>query len=406
MYTLRFHETLEGGSSMYPPTTPPTAHGQALGPEAELNTHSYMGGWGYAAGGAASIFSTRNTNPLFTSGHPFLGPLAQHSAVARSAITWGVPMQQQPSQLLSGTAMATVSWPHTTVLYVQDIHTAVRELRHAQANTAPDFLKVFNRGCPSPLASIHWVDGNTRHLRIYTIDSQNTIREAGHSSSNPTWSAWELDQMRIRPLPESKLASVMVPGAIHLYYQDDNDRMVYYQRLRSNQWRWSEGLTLPVFTNAAPGTPIAAVAWGDLNVRLFCLDSGCRIFHCSFAGSILGSGRWTMELVCVSVREDSPLAAIQWTDNQNVSHVRVYYIDRFDGIQELCWDNSRYRVGFLSRYRVLAAPGSSLAATRDGNSIRVFYQAPGDEATICQHVSSHINPNSWSPGPALTPRAD
>lgn len=135
-------------------------------------------------------------------------------------------------------------------------------------------------------------------------------------------------------------------------------------------------------------TSIAAAAWGDqAQMVVYWQDSEGWIrvsYTTDAAGTSWTGGSQASRLF--RAKQATPLAAISWG---NCQHVRIYYLDDSNILQEQCWDGSWYS-GALGNRKIQVDPRSKLTAAcwSDEPQIRVYYQL----------TSGYIQEVSWQGG--------
>lgn len=132
-------------------------------------------------------------------------------------------------------------------------------------------------------------------------------------------------------------------------------------------------------TETLPRTSIAAVTWTHndqvTHVRVYTQDINGGIRESRYDGQSWSGG--TAQDVIAQAKPNSPISAFRHWD---IGLIHVYYLNTENIIQEmyLDWNSGKWNVGDINDAKIKASPVSSLASLGYNNDIycTIFYQQP------------------------------
>ncbi|KAF8451750.1 fucose-specific lectin [Kalaharituber pfeilii] len=279
------------------------------------------------------------------------------------------------NSILPRSAIAAVNHNEKIRIYFQTYNGQLREIYSNDGATyhcspclpTPEGQKAF-----TPLSAVTYSEG--REIRLYYLTRDSVIQELCYSGDG--WYPGELNHLRIRTAPYSKLAAVFCERLGHrVYYQRDLDNKiveVLMDFIGGGGWRIGAALS-----EALPGSALTA----------YCHSPGDSPIWVYFQAQDLS----TREIVSYNWRDEKVIHIGRTTPHSSLSvinlggnsvNLRLYLQARFgDTVGELAKCGGQGTIWSEFRQLRYAVQLTPLAAVSwdNGKEIRVYFQGDGDD---------------------------
>lgn len=225
---------------------------------------------------------------------------------------------------VAGTAIAGVAWQdnasHVRLYYLIDPQTILE--RCLDGDTWTDGMKLaLSTMLPyTELAATTWLEADTRHIRLYFQATNGAVQEYRFDGGD----GWTPGAgMPSTAVTNTKIAALSWTDStgVHLrvYYQTTNQ--IVSEACHDGTQPWYGGAN---FADAAPNTPLAAMAWnnGTVEMRLYYETPGNTVIEQCHTGT----GAWYGGGFRFGARVNSALAVTNWMNFPLIQQLRAYYM--------------------------------------------------------------------------------